>query len=140
MGLGLASALAGASVVETITVNLYFHQLFRICLHLKVGPLSLVWMPLTRVCVCACIWSLHAVAMLGCPPLADCMRVPPRTVPQIALVDMLYRKSLRISAAAKGELGAGKIVNLQSNDAGGRGGWGHTNVGLVDAVGRGRYA
>ncbi|EFN56982.1 hypothetical protein CHLNCDRAFT_143584 [Chlorella variabilis] len=70
VGLGLASALAGASVVETITVNLYFHQLFRICLHLK-----------------------------------------------IALVDMLYRKSLRISAAAKGELGAGKIVNLQSNDA-----------------------
>jgi hypothetical protein len=35
----------------------------------------------------------------------------------VALVDMLYRKSLRVSSAAKGELGAGTIVNLQSNDA-----------------------
>ncbi|KAI3434886.1 hypothetical protein D9Q98_002940 [Chlorella vulgaris] len=70
VGLGLAAALAGSSVLETLTVNLYFHQLFRICLHLKV-----------------------------------------------ALVDMLYRKSLRVSSAAKGELGAGTIVNLQSNDA-----------------------
>lgn len=33
-------------------------------------------------------------------------------------MDALYRKSLRISAAAKGDMGAGKIVNLQSNDAG----------------------
>lgn len=32
---------------------------------------------------------------------------------QVALVDMLYRKSLRLSSAAKGEAGAGKIVNLQ---------------------------
>lgn len=39
-------------------------------------------------------------------------------LPQIALVDALYRKSLRVSSAAKGEMGAGKIVNLQSNDAG----------------------
>jgi hypothetical protein len=39
------------------------------------------------------------------------------SVPQIGLVDMLYRKSLRVSSAAKGQLGAGKIVNLQSNDA-----------------------
>ena len=37
VGLGLASALAGASVLETLTINLYFHQIFRICLHLKVG-------------------------------------------------------------------------------------------------------
>ncbi|PSC76242.1 multidrug resistance-associated 1 isoform X1 [Micractinium conductrix] len=70
VGLGLASALAAFSVVETLTVNVYFHRLFRICLHLKV-----------------------------------------------ALVDALYRKSLRISAAARAEHGAGKIVNLQSNDA-----------------------
>ena len=37
---------------------------------------------------------------------------------QAALVDTLNRKSLRVSSAAKAELGAGKIVNLQSNDAG----------------------
>ena len=37
VGLGLASALAAFSVVETLTVNVYFHRLFRICLHLKVG-------------------------------------------------------------------------------------------------------
>ncbi len=36
---------------------------------------------------------------------------------QISLVDMLYRKSLRITAASKGRMGVGAIVNLQSNDA-----------------------
>ena len=36
---------------------------------------------------------------------------------QIGLVDMLYRKSLRITGASKGRLGVGAIVNLQSNDA-----------------------
>ena len=35
-GLGLAFALAGAAVVETLTVNAYFHILYRIGLHLKV--------------------------------------------------------------------------------------------------------
>jgi len=30
---------------------------------------------------------------------------------------MLYRKSLRITAASKGRMGVGAIVNLQSNDA-----------------------
>ncbi|KAL4446696.1 hypothetical protein ABPG77_007940 [Micractinium sp. CCAP 211/92] len=70
VGLALAAGLAAASVVETLTVNAYFHLLFRICLHLKIG-----------------------------------------------LVDALYRKSLRISSAARAEHGAGKIVNLQSNDA-----------------------
>ena len=30
---------------------------------------------------------------------------------------MLYRKSLRITAASKGKMGVGAIVNLQSNDA-----------------------
>jgi ATP-binding cassette subfamily C (CFTR/MRP) protein 1 len=34
-----------------------------------------------------------------------------------ALVDALYAKSLRLSAAARGERGVGAIVNLQSNDA-----------------------
>lgn len=33
-------------------------------------------------------------------------------------MDALYRKSLRVSSAAKGDMGAGKIQNLQSNDAG----------------------
>lgn len=36
---------------------------------------------------------------------------------QIGLVDTLYRKSLRITAASKGRMGVGAIVNLQSNDA-----------------------
>lgn len=44
-----------------------------------------------------------------------CVIAPPGM--QVGLVDMLYRKSLRVSSAAKGQLGAGKIVNLQSNDA-----------------------
>lgn len=70
LGVGLAAALAGAAIVETITVNVYFHTLFRICLHLKT-----------------------------------------------ALVDMLYKKSLKVSAAAKSDAGVGAIVNLQSNDA-----------------------
>lgn len=34
-----------------------------------------------------------------------------------SLVDMLYRKSLRISCGARSELGAGVVNNLQSNDA-----------------------
>ena len=46
------------------------------------------------------------------------MHPPGNPAAQIALVDALYRKSLRISSAAKGDLGVGKIVNLQSNDAG----------------------
>ena len=69
-GFGLACALGVAAVVETLTVNVYFHTLFRICLHLKTE-----------------------------------------------LVDMLYGKSLKISAAAKSEMGTGAVVNLQSNDA-----------------------
>ena len=32
-------------------------------------------------------------------------------------MDALYAKSLRLSAAARGERGVGAIVNLQSNDA-----------------------
>ena len=70
VGFGLACALAGAAAIETLTVNIYFHSLFRICLHLKTE-----------------------------------------------LVDLLYKKSLRMSAAAKAEMGAGAVVNLQSNDA-----------------------
>ena len=41
----------------------------------------------------------------------------PQHAVQISLVDMLYRKSLRITAASKGRMGVGAIVNLQSNDA-----------------------
>jgi ATP-binding cassette subfamily C (CFTR/MRP) protein 1 len=70
VGFGYACALALAAVLETLTVNVYFHTLFRICLHLKTE-----------------------------------------------LVDMLYSKSLRITQAAKSEMGAGAVVNLQSNDA-----------------------
>ena len=35
-GMGLALALAAASIIETLTINIYFHQIFRICLQLKV--------------------------------------------------------------------------------------------------------
>jgi ATP-binding cassette subfamily C (CFTR/MRP) protein 1 len=33
------------------------------------------------------------------------------------LLEMIYRKSLRVSGAVKAALGVGPIVNLQSNDA-----------------------
>ncbi|GLC35697.1 hypothetical protein PLESTB_000485000 [Pleodorina starrii] len=35
---------------------------------------------------------------------------------KIALIDMIYDKSLRITSAVKADMGAGAIVNLQSND------------------------
>ncbi len=35
-GLGLAVALGASNTLETLTVNQYFHVLFRIALHLKV--------------------------------------------------------------------------------------------------------
>ena len=70
VGLGYAVALSLAAVLQTLTVNYYFHEIFRICLHLKTS-----------------------------------------------LIDSLYQKSLRISQAAKMELGSGAVVNLQSNDA-----------------------
>lgn len=70
IGIVLALALTATSVVETLTVNAYFHILFRICLHLKTE-----------------------------------------------LVDMLYQKSMRLSAGKTSEMGVGAIVNLQSNDA-----------------------
>lgn len=57
-GLGLASALAGSAVVETLTVNMYFQLLYRISLHLKVRggwsaggsrpQNSALWMSLNR--------------------------------------------------------------------------------------------
>lgn len=37
VGLGLAMALGTSNTLETLTVNYYFHMLFRIALHLKVG-------------------------------------------------------------------------------------------------------
>lgn len=33
------------------------------------------------------------------------------------LLEMIYRKSLRVSSAVKAALGVGPVVNLQSNDA-----------------------
>ena len=36
MGLGLAVALGASNTLETLTVNQYFHMLFRVALHLKV--------------------------------------------------------------------------------------------------------
>ena len=36
---------------------------------------------------------------------------------QVALTDMLYTKSLKISSGVKSEYGIGAITNLQSNDA-----------------------
>lgn len=37
MGLGLAIALGASNTLETLTVNQYFHMLFRVALHLKVS-------------------------------------------------------------------------------------------------------
>ena len=34
-GLGLAVALGASNTLETLTVNQYFHMLFRVALHLK---------------------------------------------------------------------------------------------------------
>lgn len=70
VGILLALALTASNIVQTVAINMYFHILFRLCLHLKTG-----------------------------------------------LVDSLYDKSLRLSAGNKSEMGVGKIVNLQSNDA-----------------------
>ena len=36
---------------------------------------------------------------------------------QVGLVDMLYRKALKVGCSARSEFGIGSIVNLQSNDA-----------------------
>ncbi|GAB4815546.1 hypothetical protein N2152v2_002592 [Parachlorella kessleri] len=91
-GLGLATALAGAAVVETLTVNWYFHMLFRMSLHLKVGLVNALFRKSLRI---------SSAAMLSV----------------VGLVDALFRKSLRISSAAKSEAGVGAIVNIQSNDA-----------------------
>jgi hypothetical protein len=82
VGLGLAAALAAAAVVETLTVNLYFHMLFRICLHLKVRKAvrcGVVWVSLCVFLMAATHrqlgshWRLSPVAgslnksgMLGC--------------------------------------------------------------------------
>jgi hypothetical protein len=114
VGLGLASALAGASVLETLTINLYFHQIFRICLHLKVGgrvgtcSLGSLTLLLCQLCAGSCAVSLQLLV-----PAQAQLPVDWLYCVQVALVDMLYRKSLRLSSAAKGEAGAGKIVNLQ---------------------------
>ncbi|KAK9797814.1 hypothetical protein WJX73_000524 [Symbiochloris irregularis] len=70
IGIGWASALAAINMFDTISINQYFHMLFRIALHMKVG-----------------------------------------------LVDMLYRKALKVGCSARSEFGIGSIVNLQSNDA-----------------------
>jgi ABC-type multidrug transport system fused ATPase/permease subunit len=43
VGIGLASALTAANVIETLTVNAYFHMLFRICLHLKTSLIDMLY-------------------------------------------------------------------------------------------------
>lgn len=48
--MGLAAALAAASVVETLTINAYFHMIFRICLHLKASA------ALCAGCLHGCVW------------------------------------------------------------------------------------
>ena len=53
MGLGLAVALGASNTLETLTVNQYFHILFRVALHLKVTQLG--------HCIChrsplPCLW------------------------------------------------------------------------------------
>ena len=53
VGLGLAVALGTSNTLETLTVNYYFHMLFRIALHLKVSQSSMlqtdVQLPTQRV-------------------------------------------------------------------------------------------
>jgi ATP-binding cassette subfamily C (CFTR/MRP) protein 1 len=46
-----------------------------------------------------------------------CLKFVLRMPIQTALIDMLYRKSLRVSVAARSHFGVGHVVNLQSNDA-----------------------
>lgn len=43
VGIGLAGALTAANVIETLTVNAYFHLLFRICLHLKTSLIDMLY-------------------------------------------------------------------------------------------------
>lgn len=70
IGVLLALTLLSVQVLQTVLVNLYFHIVMRISIHLKAQ-----------------------------------------------LVQMIYRKSLRITSAVKSGKGVGAIVNLQSNDA-----------------------
>lgn len=57
------------------------------------------------------------VGLVGCLH-RKCRRISsPPVPPQVGLVDCLYRKCLRISCATRTAQGAGRLVNLQSNDA-----------------------
>ncbi|KAK9823545.1 hypothetical protein WJX72_003616 [[Myrmecia] bisecta] len=49
LGLGLASAMALSNVLETLSVNQYFHILFRIALHLKVGLVNMLYSKSLRI-------------------------------------------------------------------------------------------
>jgi hypothetical protein len=57
------------------------------------------------------------MGLMGCLH-RKCRRISsPPVPPQVGLVDCLYRKCLRISCATRTAQGAGRLVNLQSNDA-----------------------
>lgn len=98
--------MAGAILFESLSVNLYFHHLFRMGLHLK----ACRWW-----CVCDDWYCrMHVTPVQVC-----CRRCNPAHAHSIqaSLVCMLYDKMLKLSSAVKGEMGVGAIVNLQSNDA-----------------------
>ena len=97
-----------------------------------------------QVCILVCIWIRHIVRSVnqaqhlliiqhsklhcGCAqPLQlphglavysmDHARLSAHAMLQVDLLDMLYRKSLRLGVDVRNARGAGTVVNLQSNDA-----------------------
>lgn len=70
MGLGLAVALGASNTLETLTVNQYFHMLYRVALHLKVCVCDmLATTQLVTVCVGAYI------ALVGTWPMCLHVRI-----------------------------------------------------------------
>lgn len=54
VALGLAAALAAGSLSETLLINTYFHILFRMCAHLKVGTDATCYLLL----LCFCLYGV----------------------------------------------------------------------------------
>lgn len=65
MGLGLAVALGASNTLETLTVNQYFHMLYRVALHLKVCVYDMLS---TGQPVAVCVGAYIALEMLLSAP------------------------------------------------------------------------